>query len=141
MKKCSTCKNEKPLEDFSLKSKAKGTRMAICKECHRDYAKKHYSNNKTYYLDKSKRSGKTYYERNKKFIIEHLQNNPCVDCGEKDLDVLEFDHRELVGSKGLRINSFLKGSLEALMKELDKCDVRCSNCHTRRTRKQLGWLR
>jgi hypothetical protein len=32
-------------------------------------------------------------------------------------------------------------SLEAVMREVDKCDVRCANCHVIRTREQRGWWR
>ena len=41
-KTCSKCKSEKPLEDFSHRNKSKGTRASVCKQCFRDYDKKHW---------------------------------------------------------------------------------------------------
>jgi hypothetical protein len=73
-------------------------------------------------------------------MLDYLKTHPCVDCGESDIEVLEFDHRELIGNKASRVGSFLQ-SRKRLIEEIAKCDVRCSNCHTRRTRRQMGWSR
>jgi hypothetical protein len=32
-----------------------------------------------------------------------------------------------------------KYSWSKILEEIEKCDVRCANCHRRRTAKQLGW--
>jgi hypothetical protein len=48
---------------------------------------------------------------------------------------------EMVRGRGNRISNFLTYSLDRLKKEIAKCEVRCGNCHIRRTRKQMGWLR
>ncbi len=58
---------------------------------------------------------------------------PCVDCGiSYPYYVMDFDHRE---EKTTEINKLVKGgpSLKTLQKEIDKCDVVCSNCHRIRT--------
>jgi len=61
------------------------------------------------------------------FIREYLQSHPCVDCGNSDIRVLEFDHvrgekKFCVGMQGLM-------TIECLLEEIAKCDVRCANCH------------
>jgi hypothetical protein len=62
-------------------------------------------------------------------IHQYLLSHPCVDCGETDIVVLEFDHRD----PAERTCSVHKcASLRTLEIEIDKCDVRCGNCHTRR---------
>ena len=50
----------------------------------------------------------------------------CVDCGFRDHPVaLEFDH--VNGNK--ERNVCQAKSLEAAMKEAEKCEIRCANCH------------
>lgn len=76
----------------------------------------------------------------KKFMLMFLKDHPCIDCGEKDPVVLEFDHREKKDKKyGIAALLGRSYSLQKLMLEVEKCDVRCSNCHRRRTSKQEGW--
>lgn len=67
-----------------------------------------------------------------------LLAHPCVDCGETDPVVLEFDHRS---DKSDNIGSMLRHgtSTETMEREIAKCDVRCANCHRRKTAKQFGW--
>lgn len=67
------------------------------------------------------------------FIYEYLRSHPCVDCGETDPIVLEFDH---ISPKGHRI-SLCSMSLERLIAEVAKCKVRCANCHKRRHSKRI----
>jgi transcription elongation factor Elf1 len=76
----------------------------------------------------------------RKKVFAYLRANPCVDCGEEDIAVLEFDHRCRV-SKQDRVSALVcQGySWETVKTEIDKCDVRCANCHRRRTAIQLGW--
>ena len=66
----------------------------------------------------------------------------CVDCGEDDPDVLEFDHR--AGKKFTKsIASLMTCSWETIQANLDLCDLVCANCHCKRTRgrptAQRGW--
>lgn len=62
----------------------------------------------------------------------------CVECGIKDILVLEFDHiDETTKTKGvsqIRKNGLLKD----LVVELNKCIVLCANCHKKRTALQFG---
>lgn len=75
-----------------------------------------------------------------KMISEYFLENPCVDCGEVDPVVLEFDHRSSV-EKDSEVSNLLKSgaSWGRIKAEIDKCDVRCANCHKRRTAVQFGW--
>ncbi len=78
----------------------------------------------------------------RRFVIEYLLDHPCVDCGESDLLVLDFDHLE-PSLKRYSISRLLSGttnstSLKRVRNEIAKCVVRCSNCHRRRTIKQFG---
>jgi len=70
--------------------------------------------------------------RNVRWVYQELQASGCVDCGERDLVVLEFDH---IGNKRDSISNLAWGeySLDALRREVAQCEVRCANCHRRRT--------
>jgi hypothetical protein len=100
----------------------------------RESARRHYAK----HGDKVKASASAFKKiakaRNKAFVAAHLSVSPCVDCGEKDPVVLDFDH-----VRGIKVNNVshmvLNGvSLEKLKTEMDKCEIRCANCHRRKTR-------
>lgn len=73
------------------------------------------------------------------FLVTYLREHPCVDCGETDPVVLEFDHlrdKKFAISKGLQDRNW-----QDVLDEIAKCDVVCANCHRRRTAKRGGFLR
>lgn len=141
MKACSRCNKELELADFPLKKSAIDGHGYWCKECQRAYSKEHYTKNSSYYKKKARKHNVSCTKRSKEYIVAYLREHPCVDCGERDIDVLEFDHIEMVRGLGGRIGQYANYSIERLKTEIDKCEVRCANCHARRTRKQMGWFR
>ena len=68
---------------------------------------------------------------------EYLLAHPCVDCGEQDPLVLEFDHRS---GKRAGISALMgdHATWPTVMGEIEKCDVRCANCHKQRTAQIAG---
>ena len=139
MKSCSKCKLAKPSSAFSLKNKERETLNAYCKECSNEYHKGHYMRNKSYYSAKRKFNNDRVTSATRKLLAQYLASHPCVDCGETDLIMLEFDH--VRGIKSNNIATMLRNAKkwEAIESEIQKCEVRCSNCHKRRTAQQLGW--
>lgn len=140
MRVCNKCLLNKLLDEFSYKSKKLETRQKTCKVCTRKLIQNHYYNNKAYYLEKASKRNKSNKELARKYIWNFLLTNPCVDCGETDPIVLEFDHLK---SKEGNVSHMIKdrGSLEKLKKEILKCVVRCANCHRRKTAKDFGWYK
>lgn len=72
----------------------------------------------------------------------YLAEHPCIDCGEADPIVLEFDHRNPASKVG-NIADIINRSgwgLKRLQTEIEKCDVRCCNCHRKRTWQERHWL-
>jgi len=51
----------------------------------------------------------------------------CVDCGETDRALLEFDH--VRGTKSDNVASMMLMSWDRIKIELDKCELRCLDCH------------
>lgn len=135
-KRCSRCKSKKTIQEFHFKNKKRGWRHGICDVCMRAYRNAHY-------LAHRKETGRRTKIRNARIRIEntemvrdYLTTHPCVDCGEDDLLVLEFDH--VHGKKKNSISTMMRGSYrkETLIKEIKKCEVRCANCHRRVTIKR-----
>jgi 5-methylcytosine-specific restriction endonuclease McrA len=86
----------------------------------------------------SVKTNKEKRDRNRDYVFKYLSTHPCVDCGETDPVVLEFDHRE---NKEYEVSKLILSgtSLLKLSNEIAKCDVRCSNCHRRKTAKDFNW--
>ncbi len=137
-KTCTECKEEKSLEEFQFRNKAKGIRKMRCKDCCHVYGKKHYDNNREKYIDKAHEYNPLLLRRNRLFVIRYLREHPCVDCGEQDIVVLEFDH--VRGEKRDAISNMVRHrlSLATLMEEIAKCEVRCANCHRKKHAKESG---
>jgi hypothetical protein len=75
-------------------------------------------------------------------VFHYLTEHPCVDCGESDPVVLEFDHKA-TEVKRLAVAQMVERryAWEAIAAEIAKCDVRCANCHRRKTSRQRGQRR
>ena len=105
-KVCNRCLQEKSIDDFY---QSKGKIMCYCKQCHRELEKNRY---------------------NKK--MEELNNFKktlsCKKCGEKRFYLLDFHHKDKE-KKDYAISENPRAGLEILKKEIEKCDVLCSNCH------------
>lgn len=78
--------------------------------------------------------------RNVRWVYELLSRSACVDCGCDEPLVLDFDH---VGEKrgGVMVLAWSEYSLKTLEKEVAGCEVRCCNCHRRRTAAMRGYYR
>lgn len=69
----------------------------------------------------------TTHRRNFSHVMSVLRFEGCVDCGERDPVVLEFDH---VGAKEARVAALIiTATPERLKREIAQCEVRCCNCH------------
>lgn len=73
----------------------------------------------------------------RKQLGEYLQQHPCMDCGETDIRVLEFDH---LGEKMMEISQMVATGCYwyEILNEIGKCEVVCANCHRKRTYARSG---
>ena len=71
-------------------------------------------------------------------LFDFLADKKCFDCEENDPIVLEFDHTNRL-LKFKTIAKMLSGhySWESVLNEIGKCEIRCANCHRRKTYNQL----
>jgi hypothetical protein len=141
MKICTKCKTDypTPLEDhFNKRAGSKDGLQHRCKKCIAVLHKEHYELRTDYYLAKAKKRNYKIRVSNLQFMIDYLKENPCIDCGETDPIVLEFDHRS---DKTYNVSEMRTLSLETIKQEIQKCDVRCANCHKKKTAKQFNYYK
>ena len=89
-----------------------------------------------YQKNKQEISGRQRAERNKKkdWITQYkLENSVCTDCKiSYPPQILDFDHLKdkkfSISGKGVKDNT-----LDAIIKEIEKCEIVCANCHRHRT--------
>lgn len=99
-------------------------------------AKRHYEANKKAIVARSAAYKAKAKQEVQSFLREFLLKNPCVDCGESDIIVLEFDHKAGEDKKFNIGECVRKGfSMKLIAEEVEKCEVRCANCHRRKTYK------
>ena len=141
MKVCANCGESLADERFNFRNKARALRWGTCKSCQSDQRKRWYRKNKVVHKSNTRRNKKRAIEIGQQFIWNYLANHPCVDCGETDPVVLEFDH--VTGRKRKAVGDLARQrySIEAISKEIAKCVVRCANCHRRKTHSERGWFR
>lgn len=131
-KKCVICKNEKPQSEFNKNRSKKDGLQPHCRQCASDRMKIYYHNNYVSHKRKvNERSARVRLELKAK-VVEYLQSHPCVDCGESDPVVLDFDH--VRGDKDNEISNMIKHAVrwDRIEAEILKCEVRCANDHRRR---------
>lgn len=133
-KECTKCNEVKNIDDFSMK---KGKPRTICKSCNNQYFYKWYKNNRSTQIIRLKQNRKKNRDRVRQFVVEHLKQNPCVDCGNSNILVLEFDH---VHGKKENVSHLMRQgcTLKRLKEEIELCEIRCCNCHRLKTLSRLG---
>ena len=126
-------------EDFAWRRKSRGQRDNYCRACRAAYKQEHYALNRARYIESAQERKRALVAERAAYLIDFFRAHPCVDCGETDPVVLEFDHlgeKAFNISKGLRDRGWL-----AVLEEMAKCDVVCANCHRRRTARRGGFAR
>lgn len=115
MRTCRVCEEDKPLDQFppAGSGKYKGKyRRRICNKC--------------YYRVNTRPNQK----RIRRWLVDLKKTLACTKCGIDDYRVLEFHHRP--GTEKL-FNIGDKGNQgwgkDTILKEIEKCDVLCANCH------------
>ena len=109
------------------------------REYHREYMRKWYTENKELQIRRVRAD--TVRRRNRLAEwINQFKLRPCTDCGGQFPPYLmDFDHvsgEKLDDICGMRMRTV---SREAILAEIEKCELVCANCHRARThRRRLG---
>lgn len=117
---CTKCNNDLPKESFNL-----NTRCLWCKICRSRYDKQYYKDRK----DKlyTQKVNRIYNIRE---IVSKLKAQ-CSKCKENHPGCLVFHHIDK-SQKEFTISDATKNgwSLKRILKEIEKCDILCANCHS-----------
>lgn len=137
-KQCHRCGQELPVSSFNPRRRVEPDRLKpYCIDCERAYKAERYQANVSEYKSRILAQNRRYARENRARIYMYLLEHPCVDCSEPDPEVLEFDH--VRGTKSAAISQMAAiGTWPRIAEEIAKCDVRCANCHRRKTAKDLG---
>jgi len=139
VRRCGRCGGLKTADEFAWRRKARGQRDNYCRPCRAAYKQEHYALNRERYIEAAVMRRTALAAERATFLVEYFASHPCVDCGESDPVVLEFDH---LGAKSFNIAKGLRDrSWDALIDEIAKCEVVCANCHRRRTAVRGGFAR
>lgn len=144
VKNCTNCLVEKPIYMFSLRSAVLKTRHSICKECHKDRARKHYLDNKDKALTNAKNWQVSNKEKRKEIANKHARKknrehkqkaveymgNVCFDCKEQFPNCCYDFHHLDPRQKDLHLSIALTAKgFDYCKEELDKCVMLCASCH------------
>lgn len=123
-KVCPGCGKKPPEISFSRNRCKPDGLQTRCKECHKTYDKKYYKEN-TQYHKNYVRAG---INRLRAIVRKYKEDKGCKYCQEKDGCCLDFHHTE--DDKLFTIARIVSsGCTQLVLKEIEKCDVVCSNCH------------
>lgn len=136
-KRCCGCGRKRDRADFYRNRRKPDGLQSSCKECSKERRKRYWRDgeNRAQVYER-KRERRAFLSQQ---VFDLLRKHKCVDCGLDDPEVLEFDHvrgRKIESVKRMVSVGF---SWAAITEEIKKCDIRCANCHRKKTIKTLGW--
>lgn len=126
-KVCCKCRETKDITSFHQAKTRKDGLHPVCKLCRKIEHAEYYIRNKKRVILRTQKSR----QRTNKIVLEYLQTHPCIDCGEKDIRCLDFDH--VRGTKEACIAELRGAATKTIIDEISKCEVRCANCHRKKT--------
>ena len=133
VKRCTRCGKDRPLDQFPpVRRSEPGKLQTWCRACFAEANAANYAKNRE--REKTRLMARVAVVRAEvqRQLIVYLQQHPCVDCGESDILVLEFDH---LRDKVADIATYANGgrTWPRILREIEKCEVRCANCHRLKT--------
>lgn len=95
-------------------------------EKQREYQRNWYQKNRAACLARS-----AFNKKKVKEFLNKIKDNPCTDCGIKYPPcAMDFDH---LSDKSFTFAHVTYLNHERLLKEIEKCELVCANCHRIRT--------
>ncbi len=124
---CSNCKEEKDISQFNKAKNTKTGYQSWCRICKNKKENEWYHSSEEH---RKKRKIQTLerIRENKRKIINYF-GGACKDCKQEyHPSVYDLHHRN-PEEKDNNFKSMLHWSWSKIEKEIEKCDLLCSNCH------------
>lgn len=130
---CGRCQTEKPLAQF--RKRGLSGHQAWCTPCYADYDRLRYQNIDNAEKIRKAVNKKARYDRQQCLVREIKEHAGCIDCGNTDHRVLDFDHVQ--GNKSHNVSEMIGvRAWSKILAEIDKCEIRCANCHRIKTQER-----
>lgn len=129
---CCSCRETKPIGEFPRRSRDGSKVHSRCRPCAAVYKREWYQQRRNDVIARVRRNRDRTARHDRLKLRAYLAEHSCIDCGECDLDVFEFDH---LRDKTTDVSTMVRTgwSWRRILDEIAKCEVVCTNCHKRRT--------
>lgn len=142
MRQCTKCRINKEETKDNFYQRRNGSFDARCRDCNALSSRKYYGKNKDKEKKRTTSRRKSKQNEARAYLLDYLQSHPCIDCGEANILTLEFDHIDSSTKIDNVSNMVIQGRLLKDIKcEVNKCEVRCANCHKIKTAQQQTWYK
>ena len=125
---CVACTQSKPMSEFpNLRARV----SSYCRDCQRAYDRRYYAERGRIARLRARRAAERMW------MVQLKNGIPCAECSEVfPAWVMQWDH--LPGMAKVEAVSAMVGSRRraAILDEIAKCELVCSNCHAVRTRRR-----
>jgi len=136
-KRCPRCATVKPRSDFHrAKLRADGL-QPYCRACRAEIDHDEYE--RTVGRSVPRKSRPTYDIARGAWLRSLKAGRPCTDCGRIFApQVMQWDHLPQF-EKSRDVSTFSNCTAEEILREIAKCELVCTNCHTIRTFRRRAW--
>src|SRR6476661_10583761 len=120
-KLCTKCQRDLPVTAFAFNRTKLDRLQTSCRECKKAQQGSWYRRNRERHIENVRPSRAAAVERNLRYVVHYLLDNPCLDCGENDPLILQFDH--VRGEKVACVSELVsRGSaVTQIQLEIEKC--------------------
>ena len=136
-KKCLNCQKDLPVEWFKEKGNNTEVYLPNCLPCSARYQTQWHRLHEDARKAARQERRISQSQENREYILSLKEKSVCTDCRRKwPSYVLDFDH---IGEGKTEIISRMtkRRNLEAVIKEIAKCELVCANCHRYRTQTRI----
>jgi len=128
-----------PASDFPRNRARRDGLGSLCRRCKHETDRRYWRGNADRLTPLRASQKRVRRDDVRRLVTTHLRAHPCVDCGESDPVVLDFDHAQ--GRKSANVSALAADGYAwpIIAAEIAKCVVRCANCHRRHEARKRGY--